>query len=104
MIIIEANIRKAGLDAALVHSNEADFASALRTYGELQQSRQRYSADAEALMDNARGIEEVSRQVVADESQSAIQSRTGRGESISTSAGCCWRTTSPSSSSATRGR
>jgi methyl-accepting chemotaxis protein len=65
-------------DAALLQlfaGNETHFDQALETHAALRASRARYSQDAEALMADARGIEEESRRIVSTEKQRADDSR-----------------------------
>ena len=65
-------------DAALMKlykDNASQFDNALQTYADLQQARRRYSADAEALMSDAQGIEQTSRAIVAAELEAAADSR-----------------------------
>lgn len=59
----------------LYRDNEQNFNAALDTHAKLRRARQRYSADAEALMNDAHGIEAASRQIVDREQASASESR-----------------------------
>ena len=65
-------------DAALsklYQDNEAQFDGAIQTHARLQGARQRYSADADALMNDAQGIEDSSHEIVAAELEAATDSR-----------------------------
>ena len=65
-------------DAALnqlAAANEAQFQVALQTHVDLRRTRQRYGEVADALMEDARQIEDVTRSIVAEQLTAAADSR-----------------------------